>query len=66
MPVPLIKIVLFLWPDSHEDHAGGHVQTANWTGDTFVHINDGQGPFHRTRGPLGSVGTLRGKNKADP
>lgn len=35
-------------PDSHEDHAGSHVQTSNRTGDTYVHINDDQGPFPRT------------------
>ncbi len=31
-------------PDSHEDHAGSHVQTSNRTGDAYVHINNGQGP----------------------
>ena len=33
--------------DSHEDHARSHVQTSDRTGDTYVHINNGQGSLHR-------------------
>ncbi|KAG7244343.1 hypothetical protein INR49_004043 [Caranx melampygus] len=31
--------------DPHEDDAGGHVQTSNRTGDTYVHMNDVWGEF---------------------
>lgn len=42
-----IVLLLLSLPDSHEDHAGSHVQTSYRTGDTYVHIND-QGPLPGT------------------
>ena len=30
--------------DPHEDHASCHVQTAYWTGNTNVHLKEGERP----------------------
>ena len=30
--------------DPHEDHASCHVQTAYWTGNTNIHLKEGEGP----------------------
>lgn len=41
--------------DSHEDHAGSHVQASNRTGDPHVHIKNSQEPPHGTGSQLRSV-----------